>query len=41
MDYAQLYISWLNMVDVLNSPGGVDFTLVAILNVSEYLNEAR
>ena len=41
MDYVQLYISWLNEVVVLKSPGGVDFDLVAFLNVSGYLNEAR
>ena len=39
MDYVQLYISWLNKVVVLKSPGGVDFALVAILNVSGYSNE--
>ena len=41
MDYVQLYISWLNKVDVLKSPGSVDFALAAIMNVSEYSNGAR
>ena len=41
MDYVKLYISWLNKVVLLKSPGGVDFNLVAILNVSRYSNEAQ
>ena len=41
MDYVKLYISWLNKVVLLKSPGGVDFALVAILNVSRYSNEAQ
>ena len=38
MDYVQLYISWFSMVDVMKSPGRVDFNLVAIWNASAYSN---
>ena len=38
MDYVQLYISRLNKMDVLKSPGRVDFDQVAILNASVYSN---
>ena len=41
MNYVQLYISWLNKVVLLKSPGGVDFALVTILDASVYWNEAR
>ena len=40
MDFVQMYISWLNKVDVLKSSGLVDFALVTILNASGYLNGA-
>ena len=41
MNYVQLYISWLNKVVLLKSPGGVDFALVTILDASVYWNETR
>ena len=41
MDYVLLYISWLDKVVVLKSPGGVDFASAAILDASACLNEER
>ena len=36
VNYVQLQISKLNKVDVLKSPGCVDFAFVIILNASGY-----